>query len=310
MKRIICSFFSSCLLTVGVIYAQNQGDGAAAAAIDSSTTTVDSKMEVYVKENIPFKKPIPYAPVREADVYYEKTVWRMVDLRQKQNLPLYYPIAPNRKIGGRVNFFHLLLEGLERGEITAYNPMPVSDEFASNQVKTYEEIIGNPSLKDEDREEISVSVFTGADTTIMIPGADVLQDQEVVRILIKEKWFFDRRHSRLDCRVVGICPYFHFQKLLEGGETRLSIIPVMWLYYDEIRPLLARHAVFNPLNDAQNVSYDDFFMMHRYSGVIEKETNVYNNRYISDYAKGVDALFEAARIENEIFNFEQDQWEY
>ena len=82
MKRIICSIFVSSLLMIGIVSAQP------VAGVDSSTTALDSKMEVYLKENIPFKSPIPYPAIREADVLFEKTVWRIVELREKQNLPL------------------------------------------------------------------------------------------------------------------------------------------------------------------------------------------------------------------------------
>ena len=78
----------------------------------------------------------------------------------------------------------------------------------------------------------------------------------------------------------------------------------------EARPLLARHPVYNNFNDAQNISYDDFFMQKLYDGLIEKQSNVYNNRTIENYVKGIDALHEARRIEMEIFDWEQDLWEY
>jgi hypothetical protein len=41
-----------------------------------------------------------------------------------------------------------------------------------------------------------------------------------------------------------------------------------------------------------------------------KESNVYNDRGISQYLSGRAAMEESKRIENEIFNFEQDLWEY
>ena len=300
MKWIVfLSFFS--LLTVGFVSAQSVG-------IDSTTTAVDSKMEVYIKENIPFKSPIPRPPVREADVLWEVTVWRTVDLRQTQNQSLFFPISP-KKIGSRVNFFTLLLEGVERGEITAYDPIPASDEFAQTQIRTYEQIISNGSLLGEAQEVNETSLATGRDTIIIIPGFNALEERECVRLVIKEKVYFNSRHSVLQTEVIGIQPWFIFDRVVDG-ESRTSTVPIMWIYYPEARPLLARHPVFNPFNDAQNISYDDFFIQHRYDGGITRRSNIQGNRLISDYAPGVRALYEAQRIENEIFNWEQDLWEY
>ena len=305
-KRIFCSILVSGLLAVSIISAQQQ----ATAGVDTSTTAVDSKMEVYLKENIPFKSPIPFATVREADVAQEWTVWREVDLRQRQNLALYFPIAPTRRIGGRVNFSHLLLDGVARGEITAYDPIPISDEFAPNQIRSYEQITSNSGLQFESTESREVSPFTGADTIVITPGLNVIEDYEVNMLWIKEKWYFNSRSSRLECRVIGICPVYIFLRAVDGGEPRRYMVPVMWIYMDEARPLLARHPVFNDFNDAQNISYDDFFMQHRYFGMIFKQSNIHNNRRISEYMMGLDALHEASSIENEIFNWEQDVWEY
>ena len=300
MKRFISIIGLSGLLTTGTLLAQQP-----AAQVDSTTTALDSKIEVYQKENIPFKEPIPYSPVREADVAEEWVVWSEIDLRQKQNFPLYYPINPTRKIGSRVNFFALLMEGIERGEITPYDPFPVSDEFA--KPISYEDIITNPSIKAEDTKELSISIYTGNDTVISIRGTNLLDDEEIQRIVVKEKWYFDRKHSRLECRVIGICPVYMY---LRPGTEEPARIPVCWIYMPEARPLLARHPVFNEFNTAHNISYDDFFMQHRYESRITKIANVYNNRNINEYASGLDILYESQRIYEEIRDWEQDLWEY
>jgi len=301
MKSINVIIWVFGFMTVGTLSAQQP----VVAKIDSATTAHDSKIEVYQKENIPYKKPIPYAPIREADVMYERTIWREIDLRQKQNYPLYFPIAPTKKIGGRVNFFTLLMEGIERGEITPYDPFSPSDEFAL-PIK-YANILANPSIRQEDTRETTVSVYTNRDTVITIKGRNLLEDGNIERIRVKEKYIFDKRHSTLIRQVVGICPVFMF---LRPGTDEPVPIPVCWIYMPEARSLLSRHAVFNDFNEAQNMSYDDFFMQNRYSGRITKMANIYNNRSISEYASGLDALYESKRIEDEIFDWEQDLWEY
>ena len=300
MMRISNIFLVFGLLIVGTLSAQQQP----VAAVDSATTALDSKIEVYQKENIPYKKPVPYAPVREADILFEYTVWREVDLRQKQNYPLYFPTHP-KTIGSRVNFFTLLMQGVERGEITPYHPFPSSDEFAEKI--TWEDIRTNPSIQETSKTEQQTSIYTGNDTSIFIRGKNLLEDESIQRIVIKEKIYFDKKHSTLNIRVIGIQPIFRV--LREGADEPVSI-PVCWIFMDEARPLLARHAVFNDHNEAQNISFDDFFMQHRYEGRIIKIGNVFNNRTIAEYATGLDALYESERIKQMIFDAEQDLWEY
>ena len=47
---------------------------------------------VYLEENVPTKRVIPQEHIREADAIFSKRVWRAIDLREKINLPLYYPL--------------------------------------------------------------------------------------------------------------------------------------------------------------------------------------------------------------------------
>ncbi|MEM6723586.1 MAG: gliding motility protein GldN, partial [Bacteroidota bacterium] len=85
--------------------------------------------------------------------------------------------------------------------------------------------------------------------------------------------------------------------------------PLFWVYYPDAREVLARHFSFNPLNDAQRMSWEDIFELRYFASYITKESNVYDRR-IQDYKAGVDILFEAEKIKNSIFNFEHDLWTF
>ncbi len=89
--------------------------------------------DVYEKIHLTEKKPIPYSPVREADIAYKKRIWRAIDLRQKINHSFYYPETPKK---GWKNFMTVIMDAIREGTITAYDP--TDDQFLVPL--TYQEI--------------------------------------------------------------------------------------------------------------------------------------------------------------------------
>ena len=72
---------------------------------------------IYEKENVPYRKPVPLPYLREADIPWSKMIWRMVDLREKINHPLYFPTTP---FGPRMSLIDVLVRAAENGELTVY----------------------------------------------------------------------------------------------------------------------------------------------------------------------------------------------
>jgi hypothetical protein len=73
---------------------------------------------------------------------------------------------------------------------------------------------------------------------------------------------------------------------------------------------MAKNEVFNAQNTARNLSFDDVFLKRKFNSYIVKEENIYNNREIAKYLGSKDAMLESQRIENSIFDYEQNLWEY
>ena len=71
---------------------------------------------LYRAESTGEKKPMPLPIIREADVMWEKTIWREIDLRQKINQGFYFPITPHN---GLMNLYDVLFDAIEAGDITA-----------------------------------------------------------------------------------------------------------------------------------------------------------------------------------------------
>jgi gliding motility associated protien GldN len=263
----------------------------------------DNITEVYVKEHIPNKTPVPYPYIREADVMWAKIIWRVIDLREKINLPLYYPLAP---IDKRMNLVSLLLYGIDNEGLTAYSPDDELNEFKVPLTK--EDIDYNMGATTD---TIKVTDPTTGQLMQKIIHNDRRVDQ-VKQILIKEKWFFDKQHSTMQVRILGICPIRMDRRLDENGNQTDEIkrIPTFWIYYPEARHVLANHEVYNRFNDAQHISFDDFFFQRRFNSYISKESNVYSNRAIASYASGIETLYESERIKESLFDMEHDLWEY
>lgn len=242
------------------------------------------------------KKPIPYYPVREADVVYKKRIWRIMDLRQKINHPFYYPEVPQMEWK---NFMTVIMDAIREGTITAYDP--ADDHFLVPL--TYQEIEKKFTKTD------TVPIYD-PDNPQHILRHDVVKEDfrasDVQRLEIKEDWFFDKQRSQMDVRILGICP---LRNLYNDDDSYLGMEEMFWIYFPEARPILAKSIVFNKHNTAENRTYDELFWKRLFGSYIYKEENVYD-RKISDYATQMDALLEAERIKNELFEYEHDLWEF
>jgi gliding motility associated protien GldN len=140
------------------------------------------------------------------------------------------------------------------------------------------------------------------------------QTRQIKQVMVKEMWYFDRNYSKLDVRILGICPIRQYaDEDMESDEGEGGAVvkqQAFWVYFPEARDLLAQYEVFNPYNDAQRRSFDDIFIKRHFGSYIVRESNVHNNRSIDSYTVGKEAVLESERIEQEIFNWEQDVWEF
>lgn len=253
----------------------------------------------FVKEHNVTKRVIPYPSLREADVMYHKRIWQRIDLRQKMNHPLYYPID---EIEDRKSLFDVIKHALlVDGSLTAYSLGPTDDDDEFHYPMSPEEI--------EDKLRPVITQYTedpdtgermAVENTVEVKSADITMYE------IKEDWIFDKQRSERFVRIIGICP---MQEDFDDDGAKRGYKNLFWLYFPECRYVFANSEVYNLMNDAQRRTFEDIFQKRMFSSYIVKESNVYDRR-IQSYTRGIDQLLESDRIKQEQFEMEHDLWSY
>ena len=152
------------------------------------------------------------------------------------------------------------------------------------------------------------------------------QAKQIMMYRVKEIWFFDKKRSVLEVRILEIEPMLQVEREIGGAgapgpgqeeeEEEVKSVKAWkrlgYIMYDELRPYLVKQEMYNPKNNAQRLSLDDMMTWKReFSSFIYQEQNVYNNRQIDEYiANARDQRIESERITEKIRSFEHALWEF
>ena len=251
------------------------------------------------KTGIMERTPLPYEHLRWDDALFAEKVWRELDLREKLNQVFRYEAQDDN---GSQIFVDMLLKAVTSGEITAFSddrfstPLSLA-ELTQTTVGSYDTVerrdVNDPSI-------ILERVVTKAS----------FDPKSVVKIRIKEEWIFDREASRMFVRILGIAPLKTL--FLPNGQER-GTTAMFWVYYPDLRPMLAKYEVYNPKNMGMGrMTWEELFESRMFSSYIVKSTlDNPGNKNIRQYVKDpILALLEGDNIKDRIFNYEQDLWSY
>lgn len=261
--------------------------------------------------------PLPYGYVNEErDVLFARHVWEVIDLDQRVNFPLYFPIEDN--LGAeRRSLFNVLISAIENEEITeVYGDSyfrtkktleEVKQSFYHKEVNDYGKDVWNQYQGYTEEQLLAEGIFTEEHySTSQVTGADVQQ------YAIRGYWYFDARQGELKYRLLGICPKAipALDKLRDGDKG--EPIELFWIYFPDARQTLHKALAFNEKNSASPFNFDHLLNSRRFNATIYMVDNVYGDRKIEQYLKdnAQFQLLESERLKEEIRNFEQDMWSY
>ncbi len=233
---------------------------------------------------------LPYAGVREADVPWQRRMWRIIDVREKINLPFRYPVKP---------LITILTEGVESGELVAFAKDNFKDQMTKEEVNEKLFRMDTVTIVDPETYEASIEVTKS-----------ILDPEDIKKFRVKEIWFFDEAAGRIKNRILGIAPIK--AEYDDAGNFKYEG-PMFWIYYPQSREYLSKHRAFVDGNDAAPVTWETMFEMRKFSSYIMKASNVFDNR-LEHYAhlkdNPLDLLYESEKIKMDLFNFEHDLWSY
>ena len=249
-------------------------------------------------------KPLEYGYVDDRDVLMGKTVWEIIDLSERINFPLYFPIDTANIGSDRRSLYDVLTRAIRSGEISE-----VYTDSYFNTKKSYQDIkasLTRIDTTDAGREQINAGQQISPEYVVQ----QDLTSQDVSQYKIKGYWYFDKRQSELKYRLLGICPVTPDVYTMNSEEK--DYIELFWVFFPASRDVLHEAKSFNDKNSAMPISFDQILNSRRFNAVIYQEENVYGDRDISSYMKdnAQNQLLEAERVKEKIRDFEQDMWNY
>ncbi|MFC7356677.1 gliding motility protein GldN [Jejudonia soesokkakensis] len=252
-------------------------------------------------------EPLPYGYTDERDVLWSKTVWEIIDLDERVNFPLYYPIDTFNIGEERRSLYDVLIKNIKNGNIDQI----YADSYFANK-RELSDI--RASLTYRDTTDIGIDQF----------NAQGYVDPQYIREFnldagdieewrIRGIWYIDKRQGELKYRLLGICPVASEARSKAFPDENMdSKVELFWIWFPATRKVLHNAKAFNRENTSQPISYDHLLNSRRFDAIVYKEDNVQGDREVGEYINdnALMMLLESQRIREQVRNIEIDLWNY
>ena len=252
-------------------------------------------------------EPLPYGYTDERDVLWSKTTWEIIDLDERVNFPLYYPIDTNNIGADRRSLYDVLVKNIKNGKIESV----YADSYFTEK-RTLQDV--EASLVYSDTTDLGIEQYNAEGTVDpQYVRRFSLDAGDIEEWHIRGYWYLDKRQGELKYRMLGICPVANEARSKAFPEDGIdSKVELFWVWFPGAREVLHEAKAFNRKNTSQPISYDHLLNSRRFNAVIYKEDNVQGDRDVKDYINdnALMQLLESERIKEQIRNIEIDLWNY
>ena len=255
--------------------------------------------------------PLSLRQVHESYLMWKKTLWRRVDLKEKQNKPFF---ARNREMS------KIIIEAVERGVLIPYD----SDSVNDSNVMSREIFIENIQQVDDDIEEEEGfdldDPFAGFgdddpfadDVEEVAVGPIFIPKREFSIFEIKEDLYFDRIHSRIYFDIQAITMYLPGDSFYNPAGFEKPIASFRFIDLFNLFKSMSKDAIwYNENNIAQHKNLGDAFLLRLFKGIIVKIANADDIRVSELYAKSrKEGIMASFKVEQDLMEWESNLWEY
>jgi gliding motility associated protien GldN len=261
-----------------------------------------------------------YRPIPNSDIMFRKTITRAVDLREKQNKPMF---SEGKEIS------RVILDAVKRGEIQAYRNDSLTSTF------TPAEITANMSYAESTNElsdEEKAAGFTEADASAddgwgapatkpaagssapAVAGAPAsyeIRAKDIYQMELKEDMIFDKKRSRMyhDIKTITLLVPSTLSSNTSGIEK-----PIGTFKYSDLVKMFRNNpdqAIwFNPQNDAQHKNLADAFELWLFNSYIVKVSNPSDARLDEIYGSPQQGILASQQAAADLIEYEYNLWSF
>ena len=251
--------------------------------------------------------PLSYGYIDDRDVLWSKSIWEIIDLNERVNFPLYYPIDTNNIGLDRRSLYDVLIKNIKNQTIDhLYADSYFTEKRTLNDIEA--------SLVYSDTTDLGISQFNAGEAIdpqyirkFTLDAADIEEWR------IRGTWYLDKRSGDLKYRLLGLAPVANEARSKAFPDSASDTkVELFWIWFPSARNVLHKAKAFNRKNTSRPISYDHLLNSRRFNAVIYKEDNALGDRAINDYINdnALMQLMESDRIKESIRNIEIDMWNY
>ncbi|MBT9394135.1 gliding motility protein GldN [Hymenobacter sp. NST-14] len=254
-----------------------------------------------------------YRPIPNSDILFRKTIWRAIDLREKQNKPMF---AEGKEIS------RVILDAVKRGELQAYRNDSLTTTFSAAEVAANSSYVEASAGLSQEEIDAGFTQDTGDDwgapkkkgskpAAPAAPSSFGFRPKDLYQMELKEDMIFDKKRSRMyhDIKTITLL----VPSTLGANQSGIEKPIATFKYSDLVRVFRAnpdKAIWFNPQNDAQHKNLADAFELWLFNSYIVKVSNPNDARLDEVYGGQQQGILASQQAAADLIEYEYNLWSF